>query len=297
MRVKANNDSIDAAKMAFASEDYLVAAKLYSDSIKYSKNTKVINTLKNEAEQLNTAKETFNLGKKLADDKDYLKAIEILNSAKIYKKTQALIDFCKAAYIQENLNMAKDYASKKHFSDAILLLESIITLDSNNKTAINLKTTYEKAIAYTKVEKDKAIETVKIAEKPKILTSKYKISVNTSAQKVEVYENEKLIKTMVCSTGTDASSTPKGNFKIGLKENDRGYSFYSPKYGQGAYYWVRFWGDYLFHSIPFDANRKIIPQEAQKLGQKASHGCVRLSMENAKWLYNTIPPGTALVVY
>ena len=225
MKVKAYNNVINEAKMAFASEDYSTAVKLYSDSIKYSKDIEGINTLINEAEKLNTAKETFNLGKKLADDKDYLKAMEILDSAKIYKKTQAVIDFCRAAYIQENLNMAEDSASKKQFTDAILFLKNITTLASNNEIAINLKITYEAAIKYAKaekeridkeniekerieknkaaekakaieiskvVEKTKAIEKAKVAENAKLLTSKYKISVNTGTQKVEIYENEKL---------------------------------------------------------------------------------------------------------
>ena len=34
-----------------------------------------------------------------------------------------------------------------------------------------------------------------------------------------------------------------------------------------------------------------------RLGINASHGCVRLSIENAKWIYNTIPSGTKVIVY
>ena len=34
-----------------------------------------------------------------------------------------------------------------------------------------------------------------------------------------------------------------------------------------------------------------------RLGINASHGCVRLAIENAKWIYDTIPRGTKVVTY
>ena len=88
------------------------------------------------------------------------------------------------------------------------------------------------------------------------------------------------------------SFTPAGFYRIG----GRGDSFYSPKYKQGAYYWVRFNNNYLFHSVPFDENKKIIQEEVAKLGQKASHGCIRLSMDDALWFYENIPQGTPVII-
>ena len=34
-----------------------------------------------------------------------------------------------------------------------------------------------------------------------------------------------------------------------------------------------------------------------RLGINASHGCVRLAIENAKWICDTIPRGTKVVTY
>ena len=34
-----------------------------------------------------------------------------------------------------------------------------------------------------------------------------------------------------------------------------------------------------------------------RLGINASHGCVRLNINNAKWIYDNIPRGTKVVVY
>lgn len=126
------------------------------------------------------------------------------------------------------------------------------------------------------------------------LDEKYGIIVALSQQKVYIYENDALIKTYLCSSGLDENNyyTPKGLYRIG----ERGSSFFSPKYGQGAYHWVRFNNNYLFHSVPFDENQNIIEEEAAKLGQKASHGCIRLSIDDALWLYNNIPQGTPVII-
>lgn len=126
------------------------------------------------------------------------------------------------------------------------------------------------------------------------LNEKYGVVINLSEQRVYVYEDNVLIKTFVCSSGLDENNyhTPKGLYRIG----DRGDSFFSPKYGQGAYHWVRFNNNYLFHSIPFDENRNIIEEEAAKLGQKSSHGCIRLSLDDALWFYNNIPRGTPVLI-
>lgn len=126
------------------------------------------------------------------------------------------------------------------------------------------------------------------------LDEKYGIIVDLSEQKVYVYEKNTLIKTFLCSTGIDENNcnTPKGLYRIG----GRGDSFFSSKYKEGAYYWVRFNNNYLFHSVPFDENEKIIEEETAKLGQKASHGCIRLSMDDAVWFYKNILQGTPVII-
>ncbi|MCG0277681.1 MAG: L,D-transpeptidase [Thermanaeromonas sp.] len=49
--------------------------------------------------------------------------------------------------------------------------------------------------------------------------------------------------------------------------------------------------------MPMDRNQRIIPEEAAKLGTPASHGCVRLEVDNAKWIYDYIPPGTPVYIH
>lgn len=119
------------------------------------------------------------------------------------------------------------------------------------------------------------------------------IDVSIAKQRVTIYDAEhRIVAQYVCSTGEPGSETPTGTYRI----SDRGKSFYSPSVSEGGYYWTRFQGDYLFHSVPFGKDYKLEPEEAAKLGTPASHGCVRLAMENAKWIYDHIPRGAVVTI-
>lgn len=84
-----------------------------------------------------------------------------------------------------------------------------------------------------------------------------------------------------------------GTYLIG----DRGSQFYTGyKNSVVCYNWVRFNNDFLFHSTLHTRSGQEIVSEAKKLGTKASHGCIRLAVPDIKWIYNTIPRGTLVVV-
>lgn len=124
---------------------------------------------------------------------------------------------------------------------------------------------------------------------------KFLVKVAISEQKVYVYKNDIEIKIMDCSTGIEGidSDTPIDNYKI---NSYHGQSFYSSKYKEGARYWVGFSGpEYLFHSVPTGEDGQIIATEADMIGKRASHGCVRLSVDDAFWFYETIPEGADVV--
>lgn len=119
------------------------------------------------------------------------------------------------------------------------------------------------------------------------------VDVKLSTQNVIVYDAQnRVVASFICSSGSAGNDTPTGTFTV----KDRGESFYNPKYQEGAYYWVRFNGSYLFHSVPFDVNRNIIQTQVADLGEPSSHGCIHLSMDNSKWIYDNIPRGTKVVV-
>ena len=78
---------------------------------------------------------------------------------------------------------------------------------------------------------------------------------------------------------------------------DRGTEFFSQKYKEGATYWVRFQGNYLFHSVPRDENWVVKKEEEDKIGSPASHGCIRLKENDAKWIYDNVPENTMVIIH
>jgi lipoprotein-anchoring transpeptidase ErfK/SrfK len=111
--------------------------------------------------------------------------------------------------------------------------------------------------------------------------------------KVFVYKGDALIKVMLASAGTEATPTPLGTFYI----SDKGKSFFAPRFGEGALYWMRFYKTYLFHSMPRDAAWNIKEEAVKKLGQPASHGCIRLLDEDAEWLFRNVSSGTMVIIH
>ena len=119
------------------------------------------------------------------------------------------------------------------------------------------------------------------------------ILVDTHANKVAVYRGSKgnwaEQKYWSCTSGASGSPTVKGSFTVGSK----GKAFGS---GYTCWYYTQFYGNYLFHSILYNPGSMSSVQDG-RLGINASHGCVRLALANAKWIYDNIPRGTKVYVY
>ncbi|MDM8125551.1 L,D-transpeptidase family protein, partial [Mediterraneibacter glycyrrhizinilyticus] len=91
-----------------------------------------------------------------------------------------------------------------------------------------------------------------------------------------------------CTNGAPSTPTVSGVFTVGIK----GYYFDS---GASRCFWyTQFYGNYLFHTVLCYKDGSIMDG---RLGMALSHGCVRLSIANAKWIYDNIPSGTTVVVY
>lgn len=121
----------------------------------------------------------------------------------------------------------------------------------------------------------------------------YIIMVNSSTHKVGVFRgssyNWEPVWYWDCTTGAPGSPTVKGTYTVG----SRGKSFGS---GYTCWYWTQFYGNYLFHSVLYQPGSMSRIQDG-RLGISASHGCVRLDIECARWIYNNIPRGTRVVSY
>lgn len=127
-------------------------------------------------------------------------------------------------------------------------------------------------------------------------SSKYKIKVNTQTNVVTIYKKSgdkyKPYKAMVCSSG--GKLTPTGTFK--LKQKIGWCKLVGNVWGQ---YSTVINGNYLFHSVPYSkkAKNKIIGKEYNKLGTSCSHGCIRLSVMDAKWISDNCPQGTKVTIF
>ncbi|HEL0560939.1 TPA: L,D-transpeptidase [Streptococcus equi subsp. zooepidemicus] len=173
------------------------------------------------------------------------------------------------------------------------------TADQSSKPAKEVMTTAETKASVPHKEKmeSKEPETLHQPEAYPDLASYQELSVHVSIadQVMTIIGDGKVVFKTSVSTGAKESPTPTGTFVI---EPERGDFFFNHESGEGAYYWVSFkdHGIYLFHSLPTDQYGNEIPEEAEKLGQPASHGCVRMSRADAKWFYDNIPEGISVII-
>lgn len=122
-------------------------------------------------------------------------------------------------------------------------------------------------------------------------TGPYNILVDKSKQRVYVFNGQTLEKEFICSTGRDETPTPSGRFLVGSK----GEEFDASRYSK-CYFWTRLDNNYLFHSAIYNLNGYVVESEYEKLGSKASHGCIRLPYYDAKWIYDNVPYGTLVTI-
>ena len=120
----------------------------------------------------------------------------------------------------------------------------------------------------------------------------YYIKVNKGTNVVTVYtQNGKPYTAFTCSTGY---ATPIGTFYTPAKY--RWWTLDGPSYGQ---YCTRITGSFLFHSVWYYQQTKNSQSYVQynRLGTTASHGCCRLTVAAAKWIYENCPTGTKVIIF
>lgn len=127
---------------------------------------------------------------------------------------------------------------------------------------------------------------------PSLNVKNLNIHVSISKQRVYIKSGDKVIYTMLCSTGAVGTPTPLGNFRI---QAEKGPAF------SGAAYYRSFKGHgiYLFHTIPTSiawSTNTFSAVEGRKLGTRASHGCIRLAVPDAKWFYYNMPYNTPVKI-
>ncbi len=130
--------------------------------------------------------------------------------------------------------------------------------------------------------------------------STYKAEVNRTTCTVTIYakdgDNGYIIPVVAfaCSVGLPSTPTPTGTYRTLAKY--RWHELMGPSWGQ---YCTRIVGGILFHSVAgYNATSYNISAGAYNLlGQPASHGCVRLCVRDAKWIYDNCSLGMTVRIY
>ena len=94
-----------------------------------------------------------------------------------------------------------------------------------------------------------------------------------------------------CAPGKASTPTVKGRFTVG----NRGYYFDSKN--ARCFYYTQFYGNYLFHSVLYHQTSSPTWIMDGRVGIPLSHGCVRLDVWNAQWIYNNIPRNTRVYIW
>ncbi len=99
----------------------------------------------------------------------------------------------------------------------------------------------------------------------------------------------RLLRRLPCSAGDAAHPSPEGLYSLGV---------HRLSFGRAGYYSAAFAlqisGNYLYHSVLLSPDGERVLDG--RLGERISHGCIRHSLEDSRWLYETVPDGTAILI-
>ena len=172
----------------------------------------------------------------------------------------------------------------------------------NNEDIQNLEEDANEEIIENSVEENEVVENTVTEEKAKNTSgTKYRLEVNCEQNVINVYEKDEngeykdCVKVMLCSVG---SATPKsGTYSLKKYGGWEWKGLQGDVFGQYA---TQITGNILFHSVPYTKrgdNSSLEYWEYDKLGTPASLGCIRLTVKNAKWIYDNCASGTKVYFY
>ncbi|MGI6152723.1 MAG: L,D-transpeptidase [Christensenellaceae bacterium] len=131
--------------------------------------------------------------------------------------------------------------------------------------------------------------------------SQYKLVVDYHNQCVFAYSQDEkgeytvLERAMICTTGGNGEWTPEGTYSMGDDYHRFGFFVNFNCYAQ---YWTQMSGSFYFHSILYSARdaSTYTMSSYNNLGKPGSHGCIRLLVPDARWIYENCAPETICVV-
>ena len=125
--------------------------------------------------------------------------------------------------------------------------------------------------------------------------SGYTVFTNLSTNIVNVFIADGTGKEIVtykryqCTSGAPSTPTIRGTYYIYMKR------YYFDSGASRCFYFSPFKGGYGFHTVLCYKDPTPSRIMDGRLGMYLSHGCIRLAIENAKWIYDNCPVGTKVI--
>ena len=128
------------------------------------------------------------------------------------------------------------------------------------------------------------------------------VDVNNQITKIWAYEEEtgdytRLDRALLCSTGTKSNPSEVGSYVLTARRAR--WCYFSKWGGTKAQYWTKINEDIAFHSLIYaDYDEMTLKTSSlENLGKRASHGCIRLTVADARWIYDNCLEGTQVTIH
>ncbi len=131
----------------------------------------------------------------------------------------------------------------------------------------------------------------------------FEVDVNNQVVKVWKYSEETqdytiLDRAFLCATGTKKYPSPLGTFTL---SGERRSHCKFPNWGGGeGRYWTKITPEIAFHSVLYVDSSDYTTLKVASLtglGKRGSHGCIRLTLADAKWIYEHAKKGMKVWIH
>lgn len=229
------------------------------------------------------------------------KIISVGSKGDVVRSIQKVLNYLEGGNIQEDgiygpetYNAVVKFQAKNGLKqDGIIgkqTASKLINIDTKPKWNMNDK--IENAIEITdKVEAEGNIIEFQLNSNEISTETNYFIVVNKSKKQVQVYYKEIgswiNMREFPCNIGESDTSTIEWNFYSGLKGKELRLN---DKYVK---YFTQINGGYLFHSTAYNELGEVLDDCIEN---SISQGCIGLSLEDSKYIYDVIPAGTGIKI-
>ena len=131
----------------------------------------------------------------------------------------------------------------------------------------------------------------------------FKLEVDVNNQVVKVWrwtsatgDYTTLYKSFLCSSGTKSNPSTPGTYVLSGRKAR--WCYFNKWGGSKAQYWTKIDEEIAFHSVIYSEYDEMTLRTSSlnNLGTRQSHGCIRLTVADAKWIYDNCGEGTVVVI-